>query len=1223
VVEALDEAALESCWADDMTLGWIYQYWNDPEREALDAKLNSGGKVEPHEIASKTQMFTERYMVDWLLQNSLGSMWPEAESNRTLEALEVRRTDWRAKREAGKVELTDLMPLHTDAEHRWAYYVPQPIPDDAVKNAPDSVRDMKILDPAVGSGHFLVVALDLLVHFYREESRHRREELDQKWSDQAIVERILEYNLHGIDLDPRAVQIAAAALWLKARQTCPEAHLRQLNLVASNLRLSSLPENSPGLLELQREVERETGIPAALTVTVVHALQGADHLGSLLKVDRAVEDAIAEHEKAVAVRKELTQADFLLNEAQQQPEIDFEATAARRSLVERLEGFLNRHTSGDDLGLRLHGEQLAAGVRLVRILQEDAYDLVVANPPYQGTSKLIDATYIAHRYPLGRSNLYTAFLTRGLDLVRAGGVSAMLTMRNWMFLKQHVALRHDVLERFDFRAIGDFDRGAFEDVPDELVSVAVSVIRKAFHTGKSVAVCPTPREDISRDSKRTQRKRAATLCQSGRCEFNQMHLKAVSGWPVAYWWSKHNINEYCFTPKIGDFGGCTEGLGTRDDKRFLRRPWETTRLEMHIVQYPGDRRKGNWKWMPFIKGAEGKRWLEPLDFVINWDWWGAEIACAASSRYGRGAQLYFHQGIAVATMGQRFSARQHRFVSIFGDAGVSVFTDRQESALCSMNGAKGEQTLQSLNPSNSFKVNDINRLPLFEMEDAMEIVETLWSAFASHESHREPSVEFRNPGPSPWLHAQTWAQQAVDRPEGEALPAYVERLASEQPADHLSYALGVALGRFSPKGEGPLDPGHVDISRAVSAGIIFLDGTLDASDHRDSLGHPVIHVVHTAWATHGSAIATATDLRTWLRLKFFQDVHKGMYENRPIHWPLSSEKRTFVAWVNIHRWTEQTLRVLLADHLVPTLTRLDGELNDLRATRDGTNRKAARDAEKCYAVVLKARDELATFISAVEQCADKGPPPTHSDPKKCPPREVDAQYAPDLDDGVVINSAALWPLLEPQWKDPKKWWTELALANGRKDYDWAHLAMRYWPTRVDVKCQKDPSLGVAHGCFWIYHPARAWAWELRLQDEIAPDFRIEEAPYRGDGDDAEHRTTYLRDHPEEALQAVEKEALRRRGRGKDARPIPEMRILEPGLWSVCPDECWTLELSVSEKQGEEFRLLAPDEPDARAAFEAAHPDRVEARKKILAELVPADLFDETEESDANTVQEST
>lgn len=75
VIESLNDPALDSAWTDDTTLGWVYQYWNDPDREALDAKINAGGKIEPHEIASKTQMFTERYMVEWLLQNSLGLQW--------------------------------------------------------------------------------------------------------------------------------------------------------------------------------------------------------------------------------------------------------------------------------------------------------------------------------------------------------------------------------------------------------------------------------------------------------------------------------------------------------------------------------------------------------------------------------------------------------------------------------------------------------------------------------------------------------------------------------------------------------------------------------------------------------------------------------------------------------------------------------------------------------------------------------------------------------------------------------------------------------------------------------------------------------------------------------------------------------------------------------------------------------------------------------------------
>ena len=105
VIESLDEPIMDSCWTDDMTLGWIYQYWNDPEREALDDKINDGGKIEPHEIASKTQMFTERYMVDWLLQNSLGRCgWRCARSTAGLRTLSqrARLTNWKSDESIGE-----------------------------------------------------------------------------------------------------------------------------------------------------------------------------------------------------------------------------------------------------------------------------------------------------------------------------------------------------------------------------------------------------------------------------------------------------------------------------------------------------------------------------------------------------------------------------------------------------------------------------------------------------------------------------------------------------------------------------------------------------------------------------------------------------------------------------------------------------------------------------------------------------------------------------------------------------------------------------------------------------------------------------------------------------------------------------------------------------------------------------------------------------------------
>jgi hypothetical protein len=1233
VVDTLDDRGLESCWTDDMTLGWIYQYWNDPEREAINERLNAGGKVEPYEIASKTQMFTERYMVDWLLQNSLGPMWlaicrknrwtAAVEADGTLQRLEGRRIQWRAKREAGEAALTDLMPLHTESERRWAYYVPQPIPDDAVTHAPASVREMKILDPAVGSGHFLVVAFDLLMALYREEARHRGEVGDDRWSDRASVERILESNLHGIDLDPRAVQIAAAALWIKAQQTCRDACPARLNLVASNLRLASLPDDDPALVELRIEVERETGIPAILTDTVVHALRGADYLGSLLKIDAAVDQAIESHEAATGAPIGVpTQGSLLTGHAPQQQRIALAPEEVKSSLLDRLEGFLARHTSGDDLGLRLRGEQLAAGVRFVRMVREGTYDLVLGNPPYQGISKMQDTAYVRAQYKrsrhgrnkteVGPKDLYAAFLERSLDLARSGGTSALLTMRNWMFLKQYVDLRTWLLKDFDLRALGDFDRGAFEEVPDEVVSVVVSVFRKAAPIGaESIALQPTALDDRSRDSERTQRKRAAALCGVGRFQFAVSRSLAVKMAPLVYWWDERAFDIFIRTPKLGEVSVIRQGIATADDPRFLRQIWEVMPFNIPIHPSLGWRVRDGWA--PYITGAASLSWIQAPTQVINWKLGGAEVAHFEGSRFGRGANEYFSRGIAFSMIGNSFDGRAHRVPSIFGAKGSSVFHDDVPSVLCLMNTRKARKTVEDLNPSVSFTSGDVARIPLMRVAGADSIFSALENAFTEHESHREPSVECRLIGPSPWRHAQEWAQLAVDRAEGERLPDYEPAYDSEAATDHVSFALGVALGRFGSKGDGVLDPAKSDLSHALPGGILFLDGTLDSIDLRDGLGHACAEPLIAAWAAHGASIIAGTDLRSYLRTKFFSDVHSSMYENRPIHWPLSSEKKTFVAWVTIHRWSADTLHVLLADHLyTPCLARLEGELADLRDARLGADRRVAGVAEKRFDKVQKWRDELLQFIEAVEQCAEKGPPPTDA---KCPARDADARYVPDLDDGVMINSAALWPLLLPQWKAPKKWWKELARAQGKKDHDWSRLAMQYWPARVDEKCGQDPSLAVAHGCFWKYHPARAWAWELRQQDEIGQHFRIEEVPYRGDGDGHEaHRANYLREHPSEALHATEREAIRRRRKQK--QPIRELRLLEPGLWLEIPEECWDLELRVSERQGDEFRLLAPDEPTARAAFEQAHPELLLARQQLLASLTsPTDLLDEGDEED--------
>jgi len=698
VVEALDAPELESCWLDDTTLGWIYQYWNDPEREALDAKLNQGQKLQNHEIAPKTQMFTERYMVEWLLHNTLGQTWlamcrkhgwtPEAEADGTLDRLEDRRKAWRARREAGEVALDALMPIEGDDEARWKYWVPQPMPEDALGHAPESLRELRLLDPACGSGHFLVIAAGLLFALHREEARHRGEAPD----DRAIVETILEHNLHGIDIDPRAVQIAAAALMLKARQLCPEAQPRRLNLVAPQLRLAGLPDDDPARAALIESVEREAGIPAALTQQVLDALAGADHLGTLLKLDAAVDAAIREHEEQLR-RPEHRQGE-LFGEAWKDRPAPVDAEEARATLLERLEVFLRAHSHGDDLGLKLRGEQLGAGLRFVRLAREGQYDIVVGNPPYQGTSKMADAEYVAKHYPKGKADLYAAFLERGLELSRDGGVSALLTMRNWMFIQQYAGLREWLLETYDLRMLGDVDRGAFDEVPNEVLAVAMSVIRKLRPDDvNSVAMQPTGLEDRSYDRERTNRKRAAVLCQVGQLEFDPAALAWVEGRPLVYWWSRERVRQYADTRKIGQVASVRSGMGTGDNTRFLRKWWEVPVASFRDAVVPVDTlhrasvvpRDG---WVPFIKGGEGRCWIEPLTDALNWAIDGTQARLKNEGAPGGrivGEALFFEPGIAFSLIGDQFLARVHRFRSICGNKGSSVFGVPLADTVCSLN----------------------------------------------------------------------------------------------------------------------------------------------------------------------------------------------------------------------------------------------------------------------------------------------------------------------------------------------------------------------------------------------------------------------------------------------------------------------------------------------------------------------------------------------------------
>lgn len=1116
VITVLNDKALDRAWGDDMTLGWVYQFWNDPDREALDLKVKNGGKIEAHEIASKTQMFTERYMVDWLLHNSLGQTWLAicakngwtSDFHRVRDGLDARRAEWRQRRVAGEVALDALMPLESELEERWKYWVPQPLAEDAPRSAPGSIRELKLLDPACGSGHFLVVAFDLLAALYEEEARHRGE----TWARDEVARSIIEHNLHGIDIDPRAVQIAAAQLWLKARLYAPEAELRAMNLVAPVFRLAGLPKNDPAFEGLCAALDAFP-VPRQRKLDLMDKLAGVDHLGTLLHVDDEIQKFLEQARGALGAVAKPNAADA--------------KGALRRWFAE----FLDAHSAQADLGLRLDGEQVAAGVRFLEIVRDGTYDLVVGNPPYHSTGKLANSAEFVALAEEARADVFAAFFIRGLALLRPSGQLGLISLSNWMYLGAFERLRKRLVGE-GIRLIADFGKGAFSS-GSQLISTSACLVSPRSN-GKSLAL-RLHDGGGSGGLEALGRIRAALLAQVGRHEFDVAKLSGIKGTPLVYWWDEALLKEYAKSTTLGERYRTRVGLQTSDNPRFLRRVWEPIRQSKELAISASDTRAR--RWAPYVKGAAGRKWIEPLLDTVNWKWRGLEIKLFNEYGYGsfsknvRNEDAYFEPAVTFVTLGNRFSARAHRRPSIIDTMGSSVFTSDVAQVLALLNTRKAAYILESIAPGVHFSTSDVDRLPLVEIPTAEGIMAQLLRAFDAHESHREASLEFIKSGESTWTYVQDWAQSAVDQPTDAPLPPYEPIYDAPDPIAYVSFALGVAFGRFGANGEGILTEVP---ATTLSAGILYLTGTEVLPD---SLSKPAAAQISTAWAEHGPAILNGDhrDLRDWLREKFFA-YHKTLYENRPIYFPLSSAKKNFVAFISIHRWTDSTLQTLLADHLHPNLRQLDASITDLNQARASSDRKAASGADRQYTQIKKLRDELADFIEQVTECAERGAPPAPGGP----PRAVDAPFRMDLDDGVMINSAALWPLLEPQWKDAKKWWKELCEAKGRKDYDWAHLAARYFPKRVDEKCRVDPSLAVAHGCFWKYHPAKAYAWELRLAHEIGPEFAIDEK------DADEHRATFLSQHPVDANAILQKERDRReRLRQKEAQG--EAEASRPGL----------------------------------------------------------------------------
>ncbi|WP_374295978.1 Eco57I restriction-modification methylase domain-containing protein [Acinetobacter sp.] len=451
LLEELNHFEIEPLWAADETIGWIYQYFNSKEerkamRDASQAPRNS------RELAVRNQFFTPRYVVEFLVDNTLGRLWFNATGGQT------------------------------DLRDRCQYLLVKP---DEQPQAAIKLRDprtLKLLDPACGSMHFGLYAFDLFAEIYREawawEQQHGPGTLDistlpqaelkplsQTYDDEAAFARdvprlIIEHNIYGVDIDPRAAQIATLALWLRAQRAWHDASVKAKDRPRIGQGHVVAAVAPPGERELRQQFAANLDQrDAELFEKTLELLKGLPEMGVLLQVERELPNLV---EKIYGKNTDL------FNDRQRAKTWAHIESDLRTALNDFATAAKSTYQG------RLFAQDALQGLRLIDLCRE-VFDVVVMNPPF-GALASGTKDQLAKTYPRSKSDLLAIMVERGLQLLRTGGRIGAITSRTCFFLSSFQKWREEiVLGIAQPEVMADLGHGVMDDA---MVEAAAYVLEK-------------------------------------------------------------------------------------------------------------------------------------------------------------------------------------------------------------------------------------------------------------------------------------------------------------------------------------------------------------------------------------------------------------------------------------------------------------------------------------------------------------------------------------------------------------------------------------------------------------------------------------------------------------------------------------------------------------------------------------------------------------------------
>jgi len=509
LLDLLNSEELKGIWSEDETIGWVYQYFT-PKELRDQARKESQAPRNSYELAFRNQFFTPRYVVEFLTDNTLGRIWYEMRKGDTRLKNEcrymVRRPGEVFLNEVGWAESRFIEARPTEraealgGPHAAVRPSTHPTADaedlsqEELLKQPVSIphrpkkdpREIKILDPACGSGHFLLYCFAVLLIIYEEAYDDadtgpvlRDEYPTPEAFRQAVPGLIISRNLHGIDIDARAAQIAALALWLRAQRAYKDVGLKageRQQITRTNIVCAEPMPGEEGLLDdflktlrddrLESLMKRVMKTPEGSRVRATSAMSDslsdlvrsvwrnmkmAGEAGSLLKVEEELLEAIASaeadwEEKLPLFRMTRHEPDQPARESFVRLVPGEQETfwgKAEELVLTALEEYTRFASGGQGLVRRLFADDAVRGFAFIDLCRL-RFDVVLMNPPFGEGSKLAKSSF-ERAYPRTKNDVYAAFVECGLARLQPGGLLGAITSRTGFFLTSFKRWREEIL----------------------------------------------------------------------------------------------------------------------------------------------------------------------------------------------------------------------------------------------------------------------------------------------------------------------------------------------------------------------------------------------------------------------------------------------------------------------------------------------------------------------------------------------------------------------------------------------------------------------------------------------------------------------------------------------------------------------------------------------------------------------------------------------------------